>query len=172
MPFKSESQRRKFYSMAAKGEISKAEVDKWEAETGDAPLPEKVASERAAFITNFVKAFYKGAAVNKQEFEASDSGQFVKDMAGILDKHAAAADLVAGEVLAKGLPNIQKLLWTGIGSFAAGTGAGMYAGKTLSPSSKSIDNLRKQETLTELDKAIEQMRWRMANRVSKQQQVR
>jgi len=40
--FKSQSQRRKFYAMAERGEISKAEVAKWEKETGKKKLPEKV----------------------------------------------------------------------------------------------------------------------------------
>lgn len=46
MPFKSEAQRRKFYAMAAKGEISKAKLNEWERETPDKKLPEKVASEK------------------------------------------------------------------------------------------------------------------------------
>ena len=40
MPFTSSAQRRKFYAMAARGDISKAEVAKWEAETPkDKKLP-------------------------------------------------------------------------------------------------------------------------------------
>lgn len=41
-PFKSEAQRRKFYAMKSRGEISGAEVAKWEAETPDKKLPERV----------------------------------------------------------------------------------------------------------------------------------
>ena len=41
MPFKSRSQRRKFYAMADRGEISQAEVKKWESETHGS-LPERV----------------------------------------------------------------------------------------------------------------------------------
>ncbi len=41
VPFKSDSQRRKFYAMAKRGEISKAKVAEYEKETkGD--LPERV----------------------------------------------------------------------------------------------------------------------------------
>ncbi len=41
-PFKSEAQRRKFYAMKSRGEISGAEVAKWEAETPDKKLPERL----------------------------------------------------------------------------------------------------------------------------------
>ena len=41
MPFKSQSQRRKFHAMAERGEISKATVEEWEKETGKKKLPEK-----------------------------------------------------------------------------------------------------------------------------------
>lgn len=42
MPFKSKAQRRKFYAMAGRGEISKAKVKEWERETGGKTLPERV----------------------------------------------------------------------------------------------------------------------------------
>lgn len=42
MPFKSEAQRRKFYAMAGRGEISQATVDEWERETGGKKLPKKL----------------------------------------------------------------------------------------------------------------------------------
>lgn len=45
MPFKSEAQRRKFYSMANRGEISNATVKKWEKHTKNKNLPEKVGNE-------------------------------------------------------------------------------------------------------------------------------
>jgi ribosomal protein S18 acetylase RimI-like enzyme len=44
MPFKSEAQRRKFFAMAARGEISKETLEEWQDSTGDKDLPEKVAS--------------------------------------------------------------------------------------------------------------------------------
>lgn len=40
MPFKSEKQRRKFYAMAARGEIDKDVVDEWERKTKKKDLPE------------------------------------------------------------------------------------------------------------------------------------
>jgi len=46
MPFRSKSQRRKFYAMANRGEISKAEVKKWEHETVDKDLPERVGKKK------------------------------------------------------------------------------------------------------------------------------
>jgi len=43
MPFKSQAQRRKFYAMADKGEISDKTVEKWEDETPKGKkLPERV----------------------------------------------------------------------------------------------------------------------------------
>lgn len=39
MPFKSKAQRRLFYAMKDRGEMSQAEIDKWEAETKNS-LPE------------------------------------------------------------------------------------------------------------------------------------
>lgn len=42
MPFRSKAQRRKFYSMMEKGEISKKVVDEYEKESKDKRLPEKV----------------------------------------------------------------------------------------------------------------------------------
>lgn len=41
-PFKSEAQRRKFYAMAGRGEISKATLKEWEDATPDKKLPERV----------------------------------------------------------------------------------------------------------------------------------
>ncbi len=45
MPFKSQAQRRKFYAMAARGEISMADVKKWEGET-HGKLPKKVKKKK------------------------------------------------------------------------------------------------------------------------------
>ncbi len=45
MPFKSQAQRKKFYAMAARGEISMADVKKWEGET-HGKLPKKVKKKR------------------------------------------------------------------------------------------------------------------------------
>ena len=43
MPFKSKAQRRKFYAMADRGEISEATVERWEDETPKGKkLPERV----------------------------------------------------------------------------------------------------------------------------------
>jgi len=47
MPFKSKSQRRKFYAMMNKGEISKKTVDEWETATKGKKLPEKVKKKKA-----------------------------------------------------------------------------------------------------------------------------
>jgi len=42
MPFKSQAQRKKFYAMEARGEISKKTLEKWEKETGKKKLPKRV----------------------------------------------------------------------------------------------------------------------------------
>lgn len=47
-PFKSEAQRRKFYAMASRGEISKKTVEKWEAETPGKKLPERAHRKSAS----------------------------------------------------------------------------------------------------------------------------
>jgi hypothetical protein len=49
MPFKSEAQRRKFYAMANRGEISHQEVKKWEDHTPDKKLPEHVKKSMYTF---------------------------------------------------------------------------------------------------------------------------
>ena len=41
-PFKSQAQRRKFYAMYEKGEISKKTLDEWESATGNKKLPKKL----------------------------------------------------------------------------------------------------------------------------------
>lgn len=46
MPFKSQAQRRKFYSMAEKGEISHATVKHWEDATHGKSLPERVGRKK------------------------------------------------------------------------------------------------------------------------------
>lgn len=45
MPFRSEAQRRYFYAMMRRGEIDPETVKRWERETGDRKLPERVKRE-------------------------------------------------------------------------------------------------------------------------------
>lgn len=47
MPFQSEAQRRKFYAMKNRGEISGKTVEHWEEATGDRKLPERVKKSAA-----------------------------------------------------------------------------------------------------------------------------
>lgn len=62
-PFKSEAQRRKFYAMAERGEISKNKVKEYEEETkGD--LPERVKKKES-----MVKAKRKAAKFTKKREE-------------------------------------------------------------------------------------------------------
>jgi len=47
MPFKSKAQRRLFHAMAARGEISKETVERWERETKNkSKLPERVSRRK------------------------------------------------------------------------------------------------------------------------------
>ncbi len=46
MPFKSKAQRRKFYAMAKRGEISKRKVKEWEKKTKGKRLPERVKKKK------------------------------------------------------------------------------------------------------------------------------
>ena len=59
MPFKSQAQRRKFYAMEARGEISKGTVKKWESHTPKGKkLPERVKHSSisyAAFADELLK---------------------------------------------------------------------------------------------------------------------
>jgi hypothetical protein len=47
-PFQSEAQRRKFYAMESRGEISKKTLNEWESATPDGKLPERVEKKEAA----------------------------------------------------------------------------------------------------------------------------
>ena len=46
MPFRSKAQRRKFYAMAKRGEISMRKVKEWEKETGKKKLPERAKKKK------------------------------------------------------------------------------------------------------------------------------
>lgn len=45
MPWKSEAQRRLFYAMASRGEITQETLERWKRETGDRKLPERVSKD-------------------------------------------------------------------------------------------------------------------------------
>ena len=70
MPFKSEAQRRKFYAMEEKGEIPKGTTSRWEKDTKDKTLPERVKKE-SAFSRAVVRmlAREKGAAFDPRKVE-------------------------------------------------------------------------------------------------------
>lgn len=46
IPFRSQAQRKKFYSMASRGEISRDTVTHWESETKGKKLPKRVKPKR------------------------------------------------------------------------------------------------------------------------------
>src|SRR5512136_2201594 len=54
MPFKSKAQRRKFYAMANRGEISHAKVKEWERHTKGKKLPERVKKAVEAVATKII----------------------------------------------------------------------------------------------------------------------
>jgi len=62
-PFKSEAQRRKFYAMKSRGEISGETLHEWESETPDKKLPERLHKKEAIGLTDIanVGAWIKGA---------------------------------------------------------------------------------------------------------------
>lgn len=80
MPFKSKAQRRLFYAKADKGEISKDTVKKWEKETTDKNLPEKVAFwhgffEKMAANTLVGGSFFSGRGKGNLSTTAGRSRQ-------------------------------------------------------------------------------------------------
>jgi hypothetical protein len=56
MPFKSEAQKKKFAQMVAEGKMSQATYDKWDSETTDKKLPEKLSSTNKSQIRTVRKA--------------------------------------------------------------------------------------------------------------------
>ena len=60
-PFKSQAQRRKFYAMASRGEISKSTVKKWEEHTPkDKKLPERLHKAAMFLQMDLLKKFGRG----------------------------------------------------------------------------------------------------------------
>lgn len=49
MPFKSEAQRKKMYSLEAEGKLPKGTAERWEKHTGDKKLPERLHDKKAEF---------------------------------------------------------------------------------------------------------------------------
>ena len=106
MPFKSKAQRRKFYALKSRGEISQKEIDQWEKETNNKNLPERV-----NMITK--EAAYK-------------LGQ---EIATIQIKEAGAMDnaLLGGQLghhINQQIPLLHRLLGSGLFGGALGAGAG------------------------------------------------
>lgn len=55
MPFKSESQKRRFRTLVASGEMTQAEFDKWEADTPKGKLPERVGEKKGRDFNSEIK---------------------------------------------------------------------------------------------------------------------
>ena len=55
MPFKSQKQRAKFAALVEEGKMSKSTFDKWQSETGDAKLPERVSKQKPVGIIKAIK---------------------------------------------------------------------------------------------------------------------
>ena len=107
MPFKSEAQRRKFYAMAARGEISEETLKEWQDSTGDKELPEKVGKEKTALNERLLaRAFGKE-----------------------LERHGLKAGEVLDELIHNyGKVEIPKRLRKGIVGFAIKTSPDVRAG--------------------------------------------
>jgi hypothetical protein len=60
MPFKSQAQRRKFWSMVSRGEISRPVAEEWEAATPEnKDLPERIGKEKKAMMDAFFDELQK-----------------------------------------------------------------------------------------------------------------
>lgn len=169
MPYASDAQRKRLHAMADRGEVK---LMKHKSENEDKKKKESSYIEaRRQFIQRFKAAFYKGAGLSEKEFAKTDSARVLCKLASklkprVMVKQAVSGRFLGGLLAASVLanPNAAKLFWPGAGGFALGTGAGMYAGHLFRPSTGSLENLRKEEVLAELDKAVEDVQWRIANR--------
>ena len=113
MPFKSEAQRRLFYAKAAKGEIPMETVKRWEKETGDEKLPEKVANDgliQSQLFRNAMAGAIAGMAVGSRR---SLDGDMMRGMA-----QGAAAGAVGGVLGGSVIPGGQA------GAIAGGLASG------------------------------------------------
>jgi hypothetical protein len=85
MPFASEAQRRKFYAMAERGEISKGKVREYERETkGD--LPEKVKKVKEETLDGAKRRAAHRAEQGKRQEHSKEAARLAKSKA----KKAAA----------------------------------------------------------------------------------
>lgn len=65
MPFKSEAQRRKFYAMERRGEISKETLDKWVAETPKGKKLPKRLKKKASLILQYIVRNMRSEALRR-----------------------------------------------------------------------------------------------------------
>lgn len=73
MPFKSQAQRRKFYAMADRGEISKETLKEWEDATPkDKELPERVKKAGVSMNSAFFTGFEKKASVSDHLYHGAE----------------------------------------------------------------------------------------------------
>lgn len=59
MPFKSESQRRKFAEMVKQGKLKQSEFDKWNSETPAGKLPERIGQKPEKNHVDEIRTKYK-----------------------------------------------------------------------------------------------------------------
>lgn len=98
-PFKSEAQRRKFYAMAGRGEISKGEVHKWEEETPDKKLPERVHKKSAGIMGSLPwLTLAPGKALKTIGWGASILGPGIAAAKGKMPSQMASQPRMAAEV--------------------------------------------------------------------------
>lgn len=100
MPFRSEAQRRKMYSLEEQGKLPKGTAARWEKETGDKKLPERVStSKKASFYLKVAQDLgqlhaLKEAGLDKTALLEGVGKWLVEDAAPIW------APAVAGSILA------------------------------------------------------------------------
>ncbi len=94
--FKSQAQRRKFYAMASRGEISHSKVKEWEKATGDKKLPERIEKKTGALLEK-AGQLLKAAGFEKEAGILSGVGKFTMgagdSLVGSLWPAAAAAGI-------------------------------------------------------------------------------
>lgn len=137
MPFQSQAQRRKFYAMASRGEISPKVVKEWEAHTPkDKKLPEHVEKKASAFTEGFEKEAFVGTILSGARMIGKGLGM------GVMRGGRGLQNV--------GLPGVGRLIRQGGAAMAknpgvtAGVGAGMVgAGMLFGGSDKQASAFEK-----------------------------
>lgn len=170
MPFKSKAQRRKFYAMADKGEISKDTVKRWEKHTKDKDLPERKEKKKKAMLTSGqaekVAAFKAGFWLKMAEKKCLPT-QLTRAFAkqALIDPLVSGGVNLAGDVTGKGVDLAGSGIRT-LGQYAllaplfGGAATGIGSAMLDSPGEADVEALKKLETLETLKELTKQIRAR------------